>query len=133
MEIQIKLILLCAGVILGLVAFVAFNSFGIDPETIYNAQDEMNVAIYDRARGYRYSGNEIYGIFNKGQEVENTEITEDGIVQPESDNGGGVYDPNSSTTQTTTNATVSTIVSMSESEIWSLISEGRFTSRLNNN
>lgn len=90
---KLKLILLCAGVILGLVAFVAFNSFGIDPETIYNAQDEMNVAIYDRARGYRYSGNEIYGIFNKGQEVENTEITEDGIVPPESDNGGGVYDP----------------------------------------
>lgn len=99
---KLKLILLCAGVILGLVAFVAFNSFGIDPETIYNAQDEMNVAIYDRARGYRYSGNEIYGIFNKGQEVENTEIIDDGIVPPESDNGGGVYDPNSNVINTPT-------------------------------
>lgn len=57
-----------------LVCFVSFNSFGIDADTIYSLQGDMTAFQYDRARGYKYSGNEMYGIF---QNIEEEKIQED--------------------------------------------------------
>ena len=57
-----------------LVCFVAFNSFGIDANTIYSLQGDMTAFQYDRARGYKYSGNEMYGIF---QNIEEEKLQED--------------------------------------------------------
>lgn len=54
--------------------FVSFNSFGIDADTIYSLQGDMTAFQYDRARGYKYSGNEMYGIF---QNIEEEKLQED--------------------------------------------------------
>ena len=65
---KIKLILGACCVILAVTCFVAFNSFGIDADTIYKLQGEMDTTMYNRARGYMYSGNEVFGLFSEEEE-----------------------------------------------------------------
>lgn len=71
---KLKIFLGVCLVVGALVCFVAFNSFGIDTNTIYSLQGDMTAFQYDRARGYKYSGNEMYGIF---QNIEEEKLQED--------------------------------------------------------
>lgn len=60
---KVKFVLAAFIVMLILVFFMAFNSFGIDADTIYTLQGEMDASTYNSARGYAMTGNTIQGLF----------------------------------------------------------------------
>lgn len=60
---KVKFVIAAFIVILIIVFFMAFNSFGIDSDTIYSLQGEMNASVYNSARGYGTTGNTVQGLF----------------------------------------------------------------------
>lgn len=71
----LKLLCIISIALIAITGFTAFNSFGIDADTIYESQGDISTFMYDRARGYMYSGNTVIGVFQKVTNED--EITED--------------------------------------------------------
>lgn len=75
-------------------AYLALSTDAFIDVGVVDAMATHDLSMYDQQRMRRYSKNILYGVFN---EEESTEA-EDGTVPPDSDTGGGVYNPETSTT-----------------------------------
>ena len=76
-------------------AYLALSTDAFIDVGVVDAMATHDLSMYDQQRMRRYSQNVLYGVFNKGEDG-SVESTEDGIVPPDSDTGGGVYNPDAS-------------------------------------